>query len=196
MTRFEWKIKKIHLPFNLDYFTHTFKILKIVIVMGFACWYINYKLQPIKYFEQQAIAKELKRQEEYIKESQSKELAAEKYIAEQIKLQEKYELEEKSRKAIAAEIEACAKKFKVGDRIKIYDLNAPLIKENDHFRWSIGGIDVITNIIDTTLYCESGERYTFNEQIDKVRSNREWRDLVNMQLKGELFFVEDNNNAP
>ena len=50
--------------------------------------------------------------------------------------------------------------------------------------------------IKLALYCESGEKYHANDQIDKVRSNREWKDLVNMSLRGELQFAVDNNDAP
>lgn len=196
MTRWEWKLRKIHLPINLRYFEPALKVLNTVIIIAFALWYINRTLQPFYYFDQYTLAKELKRQEEHIRESQKKELAEAKYIVEQTELKEKYKREEEQRKRHAAEIEACAKKYKIGDRIKIYDMNAPMVKEGDHFRYSIGGIDVITNIIDTTLYCESGEKYSANDQIDKVRSNREWKDLVNMSLRGELQFAADNNDAP
>ena len=88
-------------------------------------------------------------------------------------------------------IRECAKKFKIGDRIKIYDLNAPMVAEGDGYRWSIGGIDTITNIVGYKIYCASGDVYNYNEQIDKVRSKREWKDLVNMQLNGELTFTEE-----
>ena len=196
MTRLEWKLKKIHLPINLRYFEPALKVLSAIIIVALTIWYINTTFKPIEYLEQKTIAKELKRQEEHIRESQEKELAEAKYIAEQTQLKEKYKKEEEHRKQHIEEIEACAKKYKLGDRIKIYDMNAPMVKEGDHFRYSIGGIDVITNIIDTTLYCESGEKYNANEQIDKVRSNREWKDLVNMSLRGELKFAIDNNYAP
>lgn len=196
MTRWEWKLRKVHLPINLRFFEPALKVLNTVFIITFALWYLNRTLQPFYYLEQYTLAKELKRQEEHIRESQEKELAAAKYIVEQTELKEKYKREEEQRKRHAAEIEACAKKYKIGDRIKIYDMNAPMIKEGDHFRYSIGSIDVIKNIIDTTLYCESGEKYSANDQIDKVRSNREWKDLVNMSLRGELQFAADNNDAP
>lgn len=196
MTRWEWKIKKMHLPINFRFFEPALKVLNVIIIISFFIWYINSTLQPFYHLEQYVLAKELKRQEIQIKESQKRELAEAKYIVEQTELKEKYKKEEEQRKRHTAEIEACAKKYKIGDRIKIYDMNAPMVKEGDHFRYSIGGIDVITNIIDTTLYCESGEKYSNNEQIDKVRSNREWRDLVNMSLKGELKFASDSTDAP
>ena len=196
MTRWKWKLRKIHLPIDLRFFEPALKVLNTVIIVSFALWYLNRTLQPFHHFEQYTLAKELKRQEEHIKESQKQELAAAKYIVEQTELKEKYKREEEQRKRHAAEIEACAKKYKIGDRIKIYDMNAPMVKEGDHFRYSIGSIDVITNIIDTTLYCESGEKYSANDQIDKVKSNREWKDLVNMSLRGELQFAADNNDAP
>lgn len=196
MTRWEWKLRKVHLPINLRFFEPALKVLNTILIITFALWYLNRTLQPFYYLEQYTLAKELKRQEAHIRESQEKELAAAKYIVEQTELKEKYKREEEQRKRHMAEIEACAKKYKIGDRIKIYDMNAPMVKEGDHFRYSIGSIDVITNIIDTTLYCESGERYSANDQIDKVRSNREWKDLVNMSLRGELQFAADNNDAP
>lgn len=196
MTRWEWKLKKIHLPINLRYFEPAGKKIYRFLFIGFLFWYLNRNLQPFYHFEQYTLAKELKRQEEHIKESQKEELAAAKYIVEQTELREKYKIEDEQRKKHAAEIKACAKKYKIGDRIKIYDMNAPMVPEGDHFRYSIGAIDVITNIIDTTLYCESGEKYSANDQIDKVRSNREWKDLVNMSLRGELQFAADNIDAP
>lgn len=196
MTRWKWKIRKIHLPINLRFFEPAVKLVYKILIVLFVMWYVNKEVRPFYHFEQYTIAKELKRQEEHIKESQARELAAAKYIIEQAELKEKYKREEEQRKKHAADIEACAKKYKIGDRIKIYDMNAPMVPEGDHFRYSIGGIDVITNIIDTTLYCESGEKYSANDQIDKVRSNREWKDLVHMSLRGELQFAEDNNDAP
>lgn len=196
MTRWEWKLKQIHMPINFRFFEPALKVLNTVFIITFALWYINRTIQPFYHLEQYTLAKELKRQEEHIKESQVKELAAAKYIVEQTELKEKYKKEDEQRKKHAAEIEACAKKYKIGDRIKIYDMNAPMVPEGDHFRYSIGAIDVITNIIDTTLYCESGESYCANDQIDKVRSNREWKDLVNMSLRGELQFAADNIDAP
>lgn len=196
MTRWEWRLRQIHLPINLRYFEPAGKMVYKVLVIGFSLWYLNRTFQPFYHFEQYTMAKELKRQAEYIKESQKEELAAANYIVEQTELKEKYKREEEQRKKHVADIEACAKKYKIGDRIKIYDMNAPMIREGDHYRYSIGAIDVITNIIDTTLYCESGEKYSANDQIDKVRSNREWKDLVNMSLRGELQFAADNIDAP
>ena len=196
MTRWEWRLRQIHLPINLRYFEPAGKMVYKVLVIGFSLWYLNKTFQPFYHFEQYTMAKELKRQAEYIKESQKVELAAANYIVEQTELKEKYKREEEQRKKHAADIEACAKKYKIGDRIKIFDMNAPMIREGDHYRYSIGAIDVITNIIDTTLYCESGEKYSANDQIDKVRSNREWKDLVNMSLRGELQFAADNIDAP
>lgn len=196
MTRWEWRLRQIHLPINLRYFEPAGKMVYKVLVIGFSLWYLNSTFQPFYHFEQYTMAKELKRQAEYIKESQKVELAAANYIVEQTELKEKYKREEEQRKKHVADIEACAKKYKIGDRIKIFDMNAPMIREGDHYRYSIGAIDVITNIIDTTLYCESGEKYSANDQIDKVRSNREWRDLVNMSLRGELQFAADNIDAP
>lgn len=196
-SRANWHYKRVHSPFNLNFFIPTLEGICKMIALLMIAWVLNYYIKPFEHLEQYAIAKELKRQEEYIKESQETELNNAKYYIEQLELQQKYKREEEARVLHKKLIEECAKKYKIGDRIKIYDMNAPMVKEGDCYRWSIGNIDVITNIVDYTLYCESGNKYSCNEQIEKVSSKREWRDLVNMCLKGQLTFVDiDMEGAP
>ena len=189
MTRFEWKMKKIHVPFNIEFFFPAMDIIgKLTLVL--ACiMFIHIEIMPR--YENYVVAKELARQEEYIKESEEKAIAEARDIIEKKEIEERIKQEALSRELIQQTIRECAKKFKIGDRIKIYDLNAPMVAEGDGYRWSIGGIDIITNIVGYKIYCASGDIYNYNEQIDKVRSKREWKDLVNMQLNGELTFTEE-----
>ena len=120
MTRWEWKLRKMHLPIDLRFFEPALKFLNKVIIIAFALWYLNRTLQPFQHLEQYTLAKELKRQEEQIRESQEKELAAAKYIVEQTELKEKYKREEEQRKKHTAKIAACARKYKIGTILRVW----------------------------------------------------------------------------
>lgn len=195
MTRTEWKQRKIHLPFNIEYFYGPTEVLSKMIIMAFVLLYlINKIIYPtLTHYADAAVAQELRKIDkvvaeriEYQKEMQDKALSFE-------EIENLRVATEKAKVELERIAKVTQKTFKPGDRIKIYDMNAPLVRYGDSYRYSIGAIDVITKIDGHKIICQSGLTYSYTEQIEKVRSNREWKDLVDMQIKGELGFVEDIN---
>lgn len=76
--------------------------------------------------------------------------------------------------------------YKIGDRIKFYDLGK-VVKVGNNYRLSICDIGIITRIEKDHIYGTwSDYPILIGGNWEKVSSNREWKDLVDMKLKGLL----------
>ena len=131
-------------------------------------------------------------EEQKIEEQRQKDIIAHR---EQLKAEERERQRQemiKKEQEKQREKERANKRFKVGDRIKILDYNW-MIEEGDGYRFSVGMIDTVEKVEDGYIYLSSSKEkyYANNEFIQKVQSKREWRDLVNMQMKGQLKFHEE-----
>ena len=191
MTRMQWKMKKLQrkIPFNektIEWIFCTLMIL-IVLIIGTPIAYqkINDKIETIN---NERTYQKMQKRVEIERLNQIKSEQAEK---ERLKKLE----EEKKQKEIEEmknlEKYYFKKNFKVGDRIKILDLNA-VVQEGDKFRHSIGDIDTIEKIDYEKLKMvgASGNTYRYGYEIQKVQSKREWRDLVQMKMNNQLNFYE------
>ena len=130
----------------------------------------------------------IKLEEQKIEEAKQKEkieLEKEKQVEEKEKQRQTEEKRQKEKERIN-------KRFKVGDRIKILDYNW-LIQDGDSYRFSVGMIDTVAKVEDGYIYlnCSGEKYYADNECIQKVQSKREWKDLVDLQMKGKLKFHEE-----
>lgn len=111
----------------------------------------------------------------------------------------KKEIIEQEKKATEAQIQHdnqvknFMQTYKAGDRIKIYDYVASPVLENGKYRLSIGAVDTIDycDYENLKIYGTSGNVWMYDMGVDKVRSNREYRDLVDMELKGKLYFERE-----
>ena len=191
----EWKMKKLQrkIPFNQQFIEWTFCILMILTVLIIGTPIAHEKISS----KMKTIAKE-RTYQTLQKEIELKRLNQIKVEQEEKERLKKLE-EEKKRKEIEemrnTEIYYFKKNYKVGDNIKILDLNR-VVQEGDKFRHSIGDIDTIEKIDYEKLKMigTSGNTYYYGYQIQKVQSKREWRDLVKMKINNQLNFYEVNEN--
>ena len=199
MTRLEWKMRKLQrkIPIDTTIIVWALCILTLIIILiitvPIAYDKINKTITDFQQKQQKQIM-----QEQLLAEKQKQKQKQKQKEEQEEKL--KIEHDEKDRqKKQQREMDIrkyyFKKGYKVGDRIKIMDLNR-VIQEGDSYRLSIGDIDVIAKIDydNLTMECESGKVYHYGIEIQKVQSKREWRDLVYMKLNNQLNFYEVREN--
>ena len=123
-------------------------------------------------------------EEQKIEEQRQKDIIAHR---EQLKAEER---EKQRQEMIKKEQEKQREKERANKKILDYNW---MIAEGDGYRFSVGMIDTVEKVEDGYIYLSSSKEkyYANNEFIQKVQSKREWRDLVNMQMKGQLKFHEE-----
>ncbi len=195
MTRLEWKMRKLQrkIPIDTTIIVWALCILTLIIILiiitPIAYEKINKTITDFQQKQQKQIMQEqllAEKQKQKQKEEQEEKLKIER---------DEKDRQEKQQREMDIRKYYFKKRYKVGNRIKIMDLNR-VIQEGDSYRLSIGDIDVIAKIDydNLTMECESGKVYHYGIEIQKVQSKREWRDLVYMKLNNQLNFYEVSEN--
>ena len=195
MTRLEWKMRKLQrkIPIDTTIIVWALCILTLIIILIIITPIAYEKINKTITDSQQKQQKQIM-QEQLLAEKQKQKQKEEQEEKLKIERDEK-DRQEKQQREMDIRKYYFKKRYNVGDRIKIMDLNR-VIQEGDSYRLSIGDIDVIAKIDydNLTMEGESGKVYHYGIEIQKVQSKREWRDLVYMKLNNQLNFYEVNEN--